>query len=197
MAYLQVQKFGLAIDWETSGYSFPNYAEKHQGLSFGAIVYDTSSYLAIEKLYCELKYDPKYEWNLTAEKIHGLSKEYLDKNGLPIQEGAIKLANLIIKYFGTDAVQLLGHRVNFDKAFTTWLLAEIEVGVEWHSINIDSCVLGTALMEISKSDDIFEILGMPPRKAHNSLQDIEYTLESVRLMKQYFLAGVQQSSNVI
>jgi hypothetical protein len=193
MAYLSIPRWGLAIDWETSGYSLPGYTGKHQGLAFGAIVYDSATFEPIETIYCELKFDPKYIWDPIAENIHGMSRDYLNKNGMSIEEAAVTLANLIVKYFGTESVQLLGHRVNFDKAFTTWLFDSIGINIEWHPVNIDSCEIGSALMELSKSDDIFDTLGMPPRGKHNALEDIQYTLLAIKKIKEFFILGVANS----
>lgn len=189
----RLPQFGLAIDWETSGYSLPNYAEKHQGISYGAIIFDMKTYEPIEFLFHEIKFNPKYAWESAAEKIHGTSRAHLEQHGISQEEAAVELANMIIKYFGTDEVVVLGHRVNFDVAFTRQLLDTIEIPFKVHPIMIDSCAMGTALMEMTFSDDIFATLGMPPRAEHNALEDITYTLESVKRMKQFFLKGVEAS----
>lgn len=188
-----IPKFGLGIDWETSGFSLPNYAEKHQGISFGAVIYDTSTYEIVEKLYCEIIYDKKYLWDDGAEKIHGLSRLHLSQNGMKQADAAILLANLIIKYIGTEDIQALGHRVHFDLAFTDQLMESIGVKLTWHPTRVDTCMLATALMEISRSDEVFEMLGLPARGQHNSLEDIEMTVASAKKMKEFFIAGVAAS----
>lgn len=193
MAYVQIPKFGLAIDWETTGYSLPHYAAKHQGISFGAIVYESATFEPVETIYREIKFNPKYEWSDGAEKIHGLTRAYLEKNGVSQEEAAADLGNLIIKYFGTEDVQILAHRAQFDKSFNVQLFESIGITIPWHPTMIDSCVLGSALLEISKSDDLFDILGLPPRGEHNALEDIMYTLDAVKKMKAYFTAGVAAS----
>ena len=64
MSNLLVPKFAIAIDWETSGYSYPNFAEKHQGISFGAIIFDVNILEPVEELYLEVQFnDKKYLWN--------------------------------------------------------------------------------------------------------------------------------------
>lgn len=190
MSYINVPKFGLAIDWETSGYSVPNYAEKHQGLSFGAIIFDVKSLEAVETIYHEIKFDPKYEWSAGAERVHGLTRDYLAKNGCEQEEAAVSLVNMVMKYIGTEDVMLLGHRVHFDRAFTQQLTESQGIFLNYHPTTIDTASMATILLETSKSDEVFSILGLPPRGAHNSLEDIMFTLDAVRKMKEYFMIGV-------
>lgn len=192
MSYIQIPQFALGIDWETTGYSIPNYAQFHQGISFGAIIFDVRSLEPVEELYLEIKYDPKYKWEAGAEKVHGISQEYLRKNGVTQEDAAAQLCNLIIKYIGTEDVMLLGHRVHFDRAFTEQLTKTIGVDLSYHPTTIDTASLSTALMEMSKSEDVFQTLGMPPRQKHNALEDIRYTLASVKRMKELFFKGVLQ-----
>lgn len=187
-------KFGLAIDWETSGYSLPNYAENHQGLSFGAIIFDVKTFESVDTIYHEIKFDPKYQWSETAEKIHGLSRNYLNTNGVSQEEATTSLVNLIIKYIGTEDIMLLGHRVHFDKAFTQQLTESQGVFLNYHPTTIDSASIATVLLETSKSDEIFSMLGLPKRGQHNALEDIMYTLDSVRIMKNFFLSGILNES---
>lgn len=192
MSYIQIPQFALGIDWETTGYSIPNYAQFHQGISFGAIIFDVRSLEPVEELYLEIQYDPKYKWEAGAEKVHGISQEYLRKNGVTQQDAAAQLCNLIIKYIGTEDVMLLGHRVHFDRAFTEQLTKTIDVDLSYHPTTIDTASLSTALMEMSKSEDVFQTLGMPPRQKHNALEDIRFTLASVKRMKELFFKGVMQ-----
>jgi DNA polymerase III epsilon subunit-like protein len=185
-----VPQFGLAIDWETSGYSTPNYAAKHQGISFGAIIFDVRTLEPVEKLYVEIKFDPKYIWDSGAEKVHGITREHLAKNGVTQEEAAFLLAGLVVKYIGTEDVLMLGHNVYFDKAFTIQLLDAAGIEFKYHQSVIDTRSIATVLMELTYSDDIFATLGLPPRGKHNAMEDIEYTLETVRRIKEFFIAGI-------
>ena len=191
MSYLTLPRFGLGMDWETSGFSVPDYAAKHQGISFGAIIFDFKSLDPVEELYREVKFDAtKYLWDAGAERVHGLSQAHLAQHGVTQEEAAVDLANLVIKYFSTEDIILLGHRVHFDRAFTQQLTESQGIFINYHPTTLDSASIGAVLMETSKSEEIFQTMGMPPRKAHNSLEDIKYTLESLKRMKEYFLAGV-------
>lgn len=188
-----VPRFGVAIDFETSGYSVPDYAKFHQGISFGVIIFDAQTLEPIEHLYHEIKFDEsKYKWDSGAEKVHGLSREHLMKNGITQEEAALSFCNLIVKYLGTTSdVMLLGHRVHFDRAFTEQLTKSIGIDLQYHPNTIDSCSMAIALMEIAKSEDVFQMMGMPPRQEHNALEDIMYTLLSVKRMKELFLKGIE------
>lgn len=192
MAVKQFPAMGLAIDWETSGYSYPDYAACHQGISFGAIIFDMRSFEPIEELYHEIKFDgTKYQWNSGAERVHGLSKEHLEKNGITQEEAAVDLLNLIVKYFGAKPEPiLLGHRVHFDRAFTNQLASSIGIDVNWNATVVDTNSIGTVLLEIEKSEELFTSLDMPARGLHNAMEDIRYTLAAVKKMKEVFLTGL-------
>ena len=145
---------------------------------------------AVETIYHEIKFNDKYQWSTGAEKVHGLSRLYLAKNGIEQQEAALSLVNLIVKYIGTDDVMLMGHRVHFDRAFTQQLTESIDIQLSYHPTTLDTASMATVLLEMSRSDDVFEAMGLPKRSAHNALEDIMYTLESVRKMKEYFITGL-------
>jgi oligoribonuclease (3'-5' exoribonuclease) len=184
-------KFGLAIDFETSGYTLPNYASKHQGISFGVIIFDIKTFEEIDYLYCEVKFnDLKYEWNAGAEQVHGLSREYLSVHGMDMEDAALALGELILKYFGDTEIVLLGHRVQFDEAFLNQLMASIDVELKYHSIRLDSAALSLALLYMTHSDHIFDALGFEERKDHNSFEDIQMTLAAIRKYKEKFTSLV-------
>lgn len=195
MSSYNLPTFGLAIDWETSGFSLPNYTAKHQGISFGAIIFDLKSLKSVEGFYREIKFNEKYTWDMGAERVHGLTKAYLSKNGVDQEKAAVDLGNLVAKYMGTDEIILLGHRVYFDKAFTVQLMQSIGVDFSFHPTVIDSSSMGTILMENARSDDIFQTLGLPARGKHNAFEDITYTLNSVARMKDLFIKGVISELN--
>lgn len=188
-----IPTFGLAIDWETTGFSAPpvDYAAKHQGISFGALIFDIKTLEAVDGCYHEIQFDDKkYEWSAGAERVHGLTREHLAKNGVPAEKAAEELGNLVLKYCGTEDVMLLGHRVYFDRSFTTQLMDTIGIRLNYHPTVIDSSAFGLIFMEISKSEALFQALGLPARGAHNSLEDIQHTLAAIKKMKEYFIRGV-------
>lgn len=187
-------KFGLAIDWETSGYSIPHYAEKHQGISFGAVIFNIETFEEVESIYCEVKFDDsKYLWDDGAEKVHGISRDHLKAKGVSQQEAALLLGGLVLKWIGTDKVVLLGHRVYFDEAFTNQLMATAEMSFTYDPIRIDSAGISLAFLYMTRSDMIFETMGYPARGAHNALDDIQMTIGTIRTLKQFLLQGLNNS----
>jgi len=193
MALNDLPIWGLAIDWETTGYSLPNYASKHQGISYGAIIFDVKTLEPVESIYHEIKFNSIYKWEAGAQAVHGITREHLEAHGISQEEGALHLAALVNKYLGTDSVMLLGHRVLFDKAFTIQLMDAAGMEFNYHPTILDSCSMATVLLELTFSEDIFKTLGLPARGIHNSLEDIQHTLAAVKKMKEYFITGVAAS----
>jgi DNA polymerase III epsilon subunit-like protein len=186
--------FGLVIDWETSGATWGGDSSKdYQGLSFGAIVFNALTFEPVESLYVEIKLNPKWKWSAEAEAIHGLSQEYLEKNGISQEDAAIKLAELIMKYWGPDGkVMFMGHNAEFDRRFTNQLLNQIEIEfsvekqtqftswIQLHHVILDTSPIGFVTMGLFKSDLLFEKMGFEQRGKHNALQDAEQTLATAR-----------------
>ena len=186
-----VPKRGLAIDWETSGYSVPDYAKSHQGISFGALIFDIATFEIVETLYLEIKFDDsKYKWDDGAEKVHGLSRAHLEAHGVTQKEAAERLATLVLKYIGTDKIVALGHRVVFDISFTDQLMETVGFEFNWDPIKLDSAAIALTFLGVSWSDELFEMMGMPPRDKHDAMEDIVYTLSSVKAIRDYFIAGL-------
>lgn len=191
MKHVPVPRFGLAIDWETTGYTpiEGQRASKHQGISFGAVIFEIATLNPIDTIYHEIKFDPKYTWSNDAERVHGLSREHLEKHGITQTEAAVALGNLVMKYINTDKIVALGHRVAFDIEFTQQLMGTIGVELDFDPIKIDSAAIALTFLNVQSSDELFSLCGMPERKEHNSLEDILYTLESIKAIKAAFLGG--------
>lgn len=202
----QTPQFGLCIDWETSGADFGKDSSlRYQGLSFGAIVFNTSDFSTVEELYCEIKFDEtKWEWTDSAAAIHGLTKEHLDANGISQQDAAIALAELILKYWGPDSkVMFLGHNPGFDIAFTRQLMNEIEIEfsvekktnhdswIQLHHVVLDTSALGFITLGLFKSDLLFEKIGFEERGAHNALADARQTLQTCEVIRAIVASQVE------
>lgn len=192
-------QFGLVIDWETSGSSWGDDSSKNfQGLSFGAIVFKTSDFSEVESLYREIKFQPtKYQWSEEAEKIHGMSFDYLQANGVEQQEAAVDLASLILKYWGPETkVMLLGHNTEFDRRFTNQLLNSIDIEfsvenphnnkswIQLHHVILDTSSAGFITLGIFKSDLLFQKIGFEDRTEHNSLEDARQTLQTCQAIRE-------------
>jgi oligoribonuclease (3'-5' exoribonuclease) len=191
-----ISTIGLAMDWETSGYSLPNYAEQHQGISFGAIIFDTRTFSPIESLYREIKFDSsRYKWSAEAEKVHGITRANLEKYGVSQEEAAADLLNLLMKYNAAEKIFFLGHRAYFDRAFTNQLTAVLDIELPYDPIMIDSAAIGLVFPRITQSDLLFETMGCAKRGNHNSLEDITNTLASIKQMKHYYDIGVEAETS--
>lgn len=182
-------KFGLGIDWETSGsdWNDPDGShKKYQGLSYGAVVFNVDTFEPIETLYRELRFDDaKYSWSNEAQAIHGLSREYLNENGVDREEAVADLGELILKYFGpNDKVMFLGHNADFDIKFTNQLLNDFGLpSLNKHHVILDTSSAGFITLGLYKSDMLFDRLGFDKRGLHNALDDILITLETCKIMK--------------
>lgn len=191
-------KFGLGIDWETSGSDWDDpdgSHKKYQGLSFGAVVFDVDTFEPVEKLYCELNFDAdKYTWSAEAQAIHGLSREHLAEKGISREEAAVLLGEMILKYFGPDGkVMFLGHNADFDIKFTNQLFNDVGLPpLNKHHVILDTSSTGFITLGLYKSDMLFERLGFDKRGAHNALEDILMTLETCKIIKSLMTFAMQE-----
>lgn len=210
------QKFGVSLDWETSGSEWGGDSSKeHQGVSFGAVIFDTKTFDEVDSIYREIIFDPNnglkwqglpYKWDQSAERIHGLSREYLLQNGITQEEAATDLLGLIMEYCGSGILNtpenknnyenllFLGHNSGFDVRFTNQLLVSalgaenFENVYEQHALKyantlLDTSGIGYIMFGLHRSDDIFDFLGLPERKEHNALEDARITLKAAKTMR--------------
>lgn len=190
--------FILAIDAETSGIAFgcddasynPVTGETFQSVSWGIIVADANTLTPVEELYVELQWDGKSVWSPGAEKVHGLSKQYLADHGLTSSEAVEAIANLIIKYWGpANSIVTLGHNVStFDLWFLKRLMRSEGIELKFGNRHVDSLSVGFGTFGTYNSDDLFNAAGLPDRdpSKHNALDDARNALESVRIAKMVF-----------
>ena len=189
----------MACDAETTGIAFgaidPTHdektGEKFQAISFGFIIANVHTLQPIDELYVEIKHDPTYTWSEGAYKVHGLSQEYLEANGMSRLEAGHKIADFIEKYFGPiDQIRklcLLGHNVaTFDRYFLIDLLQECGRVPQFGNRHIDTLSLGIVTLGAFSSDELFEMLGMTRDPAnHNALQDTRHALKAARMIKKF------------
>lgn len=214
MAYKQAYsrhhpgKYGLMIDWETSGADFgADSSVNYQGIAFGAIVFDLMTLEPKEKLYRELKFDgSKYKWTDKAQEIHGLSREHLEANGVSREEGLADLIDMMLRYwpagfFGTKGntpdqkILLAGHNRGFDMDFTNQLFVDHDLEIVFHHVSLDTTQICFAVSGIYKSDEVFQAFaGVDKRGLHNALEDADATLTVMRTIRQIFQIGQEQLS---
>lgn len=192
-------KYVLALDCETGGVAMqcddPSYNPKtkqlYPSISWGIVVLNGSTLKEVESLYLEIKVADDYAWDPRTEKVHGLTREYLNKNGLEESEAVEKIANLIIKYWGPDGfISLMGHNVMFDKWFLQRLMRRQDIELNFSNRLIDTNSLGYILLETYTSDELFKLVGLPKRNDHNALEDIKHTIEVARRLRNIFQIAV-------
>lgn len=214
MSKPNIPQFGLCIDWETTGAKFGGDSSRdHQGIQFGAIIFRTDTFEEVEALKCYVKFKAdKYVWTEGAQKIHGITREYLEEHGVPQEEAAEKLLELLVKYFPAGAkVMVLGHNAEFDISFTDQLLRSVGVAfaVKWAEVEgepdvvipinhvlLDTSSTGFITMGIAKSDLLFKQMGFAARGDHDALDDARMTLQTAQAIRALCQAGLDSLSVV-
>ncbi len=210
MAYKQAYsrhhpgKYGLCIDWETSGADFgQDSSVNYQGIAFGAIVFDMTTLREVDSLYRVIHFnDTKYKWTEQAEKIHGLSREILATNGVSSEDALADLIEMMIKYwppgfFATagnepeSKILLAGHNKGFDMDFTAQLFRDNEMEIVFHHVGMDSTMIAFAVSGEYKSDVVFDLFaGVDKRELHNALEDARAALTVLRNIREIFENGL-------
>lgn len=178
----------LAFDCETSGMAFgDNPSKDYQIVSAGLIVADFT-FKPIEELYVEIQWNGHSKWDAKAESIHGMSKDYLAKNGLPEIEAVEKIGALMYDHFGMDSpISLLGHNVGtFDLPFLRKTLSNYDLNFKFAHRHMDTFSLAMGTFQAYNSDDLFEMMGFEKRKSHNALADARYALETFRIINKFW-----------
>lgn len=182
----------LFIDVETSGYDLHNMLDrsgngKFQMVSLGAIVASANTLKELDQFYIEFKYMPECVWAPEAERIHKLSKEYLEENGVDYQDGFVELTKFLIKHYDPSrSITLGGHNVStFDRHFLIQLFNHNDAAIQLSGQCVDSYTLGKVLLNANNSNELFEQVGIS-RDAHNALEDARASLKAARLVKKLY-----------
>ena len=190
---MQVTKI-LAIDVETSGINrnSGSICKDHQIVAIGLIVAD-AEFKEIERFYCEIKYDNKSKWDEHAERVHGLSKQHLEENGLDEEDAVVEIAEFLLKHYEPeDAIFFLGHNCRvFDLEFFNQLMNKYDIYYKIAHRTIDSFSVGFTCFGLDNSDAIFNLFNKE-RKTHNALEDAAMALgvcRNVRLMVEEAING--------
>lgn len=188
-------KYLLLLDSETSGSTFGTYEEtfsRYQAVAFGAIIASTETFEPIAELYFEVKFDDsKYEWSDSAKKVHGLTREHLEQNGLDNEEAAATLAEFLLDHFGTGKVMFAGHNPNFDICAMAQLLEPHGVMPDLHHVVLDTSGIGFVTTGKYRSNDVFTIFNGERAEKHNALDDARMTLTVLQSVKQIFTHGAE------
>lgn len=183
----------LVVDCETSGFlrsDNPAHnketGERYQAVSWGIIVADADKLTPIKELYLEVKWDGKSNWDMGAQKVHKLSKEYLNEHGVTTTEAVEEIAGLILEQFGPGTVvTIAGHNPWFDLCFLRDLLRSEGLEIKFSSRLIDTNSVGFAVFSTYSSNELFEIVSPNQRnEKHNALEDAQNALKVLRLTRQ-------------
>ena len=179
----------------------PKTGERHQTVSWGVIVADAETLKPVEDLYVEIKWNEKSKeqraadpsWGSKAETIHGLTQEYLEKNGVTEEEACCLIGELILKYWGPDGtIRTLGHNVHtFDMPHFRDMFARHEIPLRFGSRHYDTNSGGFFTFGTWNSDDLFSMVGFEDRNAHNALDDAHMSLASARAMRLIFQKALE------
>ncbi len=199
MAKTSKVKYILGMDCETSGLFFskdvdraypdPSYnpitKEYFQSVSWGLIVIDNEKLEIVDELYVMIRWDGESKWSLEAERVHGLSRHYLEDNGVDELEAAVIIAEFIMKYWGPDdAICTLGHNSpTFDHHFFRRLLVKYELMPKFGNRHVDTNTVGMSVFNTHTSDELFELLGIV-RQQHNALEDIKASFQAYKYARQ-------------
>lgn len=196
----------LAVDCESTGLVFNNDDPSmgQQSVSWGIVVANGKTLKPIEELYVEIKWNDECKaarkkdstYGKKAEKVHGLTYEYLEENGITEQEAVERIATLILKYWGPDnKICLLGHNVvTFDLWFLKRLFRKFDIELRFGNRHMDTFSLSMGTVGAFNSDDLFETFGLGERKTHNALDDAHLALEVYRRTKVLWKSKVNISS---
>ena len=191
-----IGQFSAWFDWETTGVDYDGgldgTARKYQGISVGIVIADNRTFEEVDALYLEIKFDKnKYQWTEGAEKIHGLSREHLEKNGVPRDEALASIIEFLSKYFGENIVCLTphkpdqkvcigGHNVSFDIKMIGQIFEDFGFNLGIHHVILDTTAAAFLAVGLYKSNDVFTYFGAEKREQHNALEDARQSLAVAR-----------------
>lgn len=189
-------KYGLAFDSETTGAIWGDMkrtVSEYQPISWGFVIFEMETFKPVDYLYLEIKYDPKFKWSEQAEKVHGLTIDYLEKNGITEEEAVGEIGNFLLKYFApTEDIFPLGHNVNFDIKFLNAMMTRHQIPIKIGHRVFDTVAGGFMTFGVYNSNELFYLCGMEERKDHNALEDAIMTLDAARNIKEIFNLGLEQ-----
>lgn len=194
--------FLFAIDVETTGLCFepsespvynPATGEHHQAISWGIVIARADTLEILEELYLEVKWnklsieqqEDNPEFGKKAEQIHGLTRKYLDENGIDEEEAVALIGSLIVKYWGpTNCIRCLGHNVHmFDRLFLDDLFKRHDIVLKFGNRHYDTNSAGFMTFGTWNSNELFSLVGYEDRKDHNALEDAKMALGVARTLR--------------
>lgn len=189
-------KYALAFDCETTGLALgsldPSFDEKtqteYQAVSMGMVVVDMDTLKEIDHLYVEIKWNGVSKWEDQAQKVHGLTRQHLEKNGVSEEEAVVLMGNFLLQYFSPETdIRLIGHNVaTFDRYFLARLFKKFNIPLRFGNRHIDTFGIGVVTFGAYNSDDLFEEVGITARGKHNALDDARHALKVIQVINKLF-----------
>lgn len=181
----------LVVSCETSGFSdtdrdltIGENGKKYVALSLGLVVTDLK-FNIIDQLYLELYYpdSSNIAWDADAIKIHRLSPQHLEENGIPCEEAVGDIANFLFDHFDVQVITVAGHNINsFVLPFFEDFLTSNELPFKFSVNKIDLSTLGHVLLGANSKQDIYAVLGVKSVK-RNALIDAKNTAKCLHQIK--------------
>lgn len=184
----------VVFDCETSGLNFAAgdlgsnelVCDGYQAVSWGMVISDVETFKPIAELYVEVKWNGESKWELKAEEVHGMSKEYLEKNGVTEEEALIEIVEFLNEHLDIKKpIYFMSHNgSSFDIWFLRQLFRKFEIkGLKVAHRHFDTFSLSMGTVMQHDSNDLFKKLGIKRSDTHNALEDAKATLESYRRIR--------------
>lgn len=189
----------FAFDCETSGmnkdFNNGDIAQGYQMVSIGLVLTDLKTLKVNDELYREIKWNGVSKWDKGAEKVHGLSKEYLEENGVSEEEALAEMGAFFYDNVGLGPIILLGQNVGvFDRPFLIDAFKKHGItDFKFAQRNIDLFSASMATIGAFTSDEIFEKTGLKARGTHNALEDAKYSLKAFRRINKSWQQLIERS----
>lgn len=173
----------LVISCETTGFG-NNYnitktnAGHYQPIAWGMAVID-NNYNVIDKIYVEIKWDTRALWDKGAERVHKLTIEHLQENGLYELQAVEEIGSFIFEHFHVEPIPIMGYNTHFAVAFLNEMFTKHGVQLKFNRKVYDLNTIGHTLVNCTKRNDIFEIFGIK-QKSRNALST---TLNIIKCFK--------------
>lgn len=194
----------LAMDCETSGLNWKSghsesnqsVAHGYQAIHWGFVVASTDDYKPIAELDVKIKWNGESKWDMKAEKIHGLTKEHLEKHGVDEEEAVMDIIEFFLEHFDiSKPIFVLGHNVGtFDLPFLKDLLYRHGVEkIKFGHRAFDTFSLSMGTVKEHDSNTLFKRVGLPVREDHNALEDAKYALAVFRRLNKAWTTMLEKS----
>ena len=189
------------VDTETSGLSY-NTLDPSTGfqiVSIGAIIVNANTLEELDSIYLECQWNGESSWSPGAEKVHGLSREYLEQNALPEAEFIATFAEWLYTYYPPDgdanqrSAKFAGQNIrSFDHYFIKNLFTKYQLPLRTGSRFVDTSSLGYAVFGCYDSNELFRLIGHDDRKEHNALDDARMSLDVIRMTREVSKKNVEK-----